>query len=174
MNKSELQKIDAAAAMRRLPSIPSSADAAIPGTIVRLLREAQARRTTTGLPHLLLFSGPSGTGKIIAAQVLGREAETAVYRIDLGRVVSEYIGETEKNLEVIFKAAEAASAILFFDEGDALFGKRTDVKDSHDRYASLEFRYFLQLAHAYPGLVILGCSHSVPWDDREAVIEFPA
>ena len=91
-----------------------------------------------------LFSGPSGTGKTMAAGILARELGLDLYKIDLSRVVSKYIGETEKNLDRIFQQAEDANAMLFFDEADALFGKRSAIKDAHDRYANIEIAYLLQ------------------------------
>src|SRR5262249_41524557 len=91
-----------------------------------------------------LFSGASGTGKTMAAEVVAEELNLDLYRIDLASTVSKYIGETEKNLKRLFDAAEQGGAILFFDEADALFGKRTEVKDSHDRYANIEVNYLLQ------------------------------
>jgi hypothetical protein len=102
-----------------------------------------------------LFSGASGTGKTLAAEVLANALSLDLYRIDLSSVVSKYIGETEKNLRRVFDAAEDGGAILFFDEADALFGKRTEVKDSHDRYANIEVSYLLQRMEAYRGLAIL-------------------
>src|SRR5207249_5340701 len=108
-----------------------------------------------GLGISALFSGASGTGKTMAAEVLGNELRLDVYRIDLSAVVSKYIGETEKNLRRIFDAAEEGGAILLFDEADALFGKRSEVKDSHDRYANIEVGYLLQRMEAYRGLAIL-------------------
>jgi ATP-dependent 26S proteasome regulatory subunit len=102
-----------------------------------------------------LFSGPSGVGKTMAAEVLARHLKLDLYRIDLAGVVSKYIGETEKNLRRVFDAAERSGAILFFDEADALFGKRSEVKDSHDRYANIEVNYLLQRMEDYRGLAIL-------------------
>src|SRR5206468_8822634 len=94
-------------------------------------------------------------GKTKAAEVLAGELRLDLYRIDLSSVVSKYIGETEKNLRQVFDAAEDGGAILLFDEADALFGKRTDVKDSHDRYANIEVSYLLQRMEAHRGLAIL-------------------
>lgn len=102
-----------------------------------------------------LFSGVSGTGKTMAAEILAGHLNLDLYRIDLSAVVSKYIGETEKNLRKVFDAAEQSGAILFFDEADALFGKRTEVKDSHDRYANIEINYLLQRMEDYRGLAIL-------------------
>jgi len=108
-----------------------------------------------GLGISALFAGASGTGKTMAAEVLANELRLDLYRIDLSSVVSKYIGETEKNLRRIFDAAESGGAILLFDEADALFGKRSEVKDSHDRYANIEVSYLLQRMEAYRGLAIL-------------------
>ena len=102
-----------------------------------------------------LFSGPSGSGKTMAVEVISTELQLDAYKIDLSGVVSKYIGETEKNLDRIFAAAESANAILFFDEADALFGKRSEVKDSHDRYANIEISYLLQKMEEYSGVAIL-------------------
>jgi len=112
-------------------------------------------KSSRGLGLSALFAGPSGTGKTLAAEVLANELELDLFRIDLSAVVSKYIGETEKNLRRVFDAAEEGGAILFFDEADALFGKRSEVKDSHDRYANVEISYLLQRMEAYRGLAIL-------------------
>jgi SpoVK/Ycf46/Vps4 family AAA+-type ATPase len=111
-----------------------------------------------------LFSGPSGTGKTMAAEVLAGELRLDLYRIDLALIVNKYIGETEKNLKRIFDVAEAGGAILFFDEADALFGKRTEVKDSHDRYANVEVNYLLQRMEDYRGLAILATNRKTDLD----------
>lgn len=108
-----------------------------------------------GLGISALFAGASGTGKTMAAEVLAGDLQLDLYRIDLSQVVSKYIGETEKNLRRVFEAAEEGGAILLFDEADALFGKRSEVKDSHDRYANIEVSYLLQQMEAYRGLAIL-------------------
>jgi AAA+ superfamily predicted ATPase len=102
-----------------------------------------------------LFAGPSGTGKTMAAEVIASELNLPLYRVDLSAVVSKYIGETEKNLSQIFNEASASSAVLFFDEADALFGKRSEVKDAHDRYANIEVSYLLQRMEDYEGIIIL-------------------
>ncbi len=114
-----------------------------------------AAKSPRGLGISALFSGASGTGKTLAAEVLARELQLDLYRIDLSQVVSKYIGETEKNLRRVFDAAEEGGAILLFDEADALFGKRSEVKDSHDRYANIEISYLLQRMETYRGLAIL-------------------
>jgi ATPase family associated with various cellular activities (AAA) len=114
-----------------------------------------AKQGGRGLGISALFVGESGTGKTLAAEVLAAELNLDLYRIDLASVVSKYIGETEKNLRRVFDAAEDSGAILLFDEADALFGKRSEVKDSHDRYANIEISYLLQRMEAYRGLAIL-------------------
>jgi AAA+ superfamily predicted ATPase len=114
-----------------------------------------AARDARGLGISALFAGESGTGKTMAAEVLAHELKLDLYRIDLSAVVSKYIGETEKNLRRVFDAAEDSGAILLFDEADALFGKRSEVKDSHDRYANIEVSYLLQRMESYRGLAIL-------------------
>jgi len=113
---------------------------------------AKGRR---GLGVSALFTGDSGTGKTMAAEVLARDLALDLYRIDLSAVVSKYIGETEKNLKQVFDAAEEGGVLLLFDEADALFGKRSEVKDSHDRYANIEVSYLLQRMEGYQGLAIL-------------------
>lgn len=112
-------------------------------------------KSPRGLGISALFIGESGTGKTLAAEVVATELNLDLYRIDLSSVVSKYIGETEKNLEKLFSAAESSGAILLFDEADALFGKRTEIKDSHDRYANIELSYLLQRMESYRGLSIL-------------------
>jgi len=113
------------------------------------------RSLSRGRGVSVLFSGPSGTGKTMAAEVLAEHFRLELYRIDLAGVVSKYIGETEKNLRRVFDAAERSGAILFFDEADALFGKRSEVRDSHDRYANIEIDYLLQRMDDYRGVAIL-------------------
>jgi SpoVK/Ycf46/Vps4 family AAA+-type ATPase len=108
-----------------------------------------------GLGVSALFTGVSGTGKTMAAEVLSRHLRLDLYRVDLSSVVSKYIGETEKNLKQVFDAAEDGGVLLLFDEADALFGKRSEVRDSHDRYANIEVGYLLQRMEAYQGLAIL-------------------
>ncbi|NEO98515.1 MAG: ATP-binding protein [Symploca sp. SIO2E9] len=113
------------------------------------------QRMNRGKGISALFAGESGTGKTMAAEVIAKDLGLHLYRIDLATVVSKYIGETEKNLRRLFDAAEDGGAILFFDEADALFGKRSEVKDAHDRYANIEINYLLQRLEAYRGLAIL-------------------
>ncbi len=126
----------------------------------------------------VLFSGPSGTGKTMAAEIIAGALGLELYKIDLAAIVSKYIGETEKNLSKIFTEAETSNAILFFDEADALFGKRSDVKDSHDRYANIETGYLLQRMEEYEGVVILATNFSKNMDDAfvrrlHFTVEFP-
>ena len=137
-----------------------------------------AGKSSRGLGISALFTGPSGTGKTTAAEVLANELCLDLYRIDLSTVVSKYIGETEKNLRRIFDAAETGAAILLFDEADALFGKRSEVKDSHDRYANMEVSYLLQKMEEYRGLAILTSNLRDSLDSAfmrrlRFVIEFP-
>ncbi len=125
-----------------------------------------------------LFHGPPGTGKTLTATLLGQRLGRDVYRVALSVVVSKYIGETEKNLERIFARAENLDCILFFDEADALFGKRTGVSDAHDRYANQEVSYLLQRIEEFPGVVVLASNYSSNIDDAftrrfQAVVHFP-
>ena len=137
-----------------------------------------ARRMNRGLGISALFAGESGTGKSMAAEVIARDLRLDLYRIDLSAVVSKYIGETEKNLRRVFDAAEEGGAILLFDEADALFGKRSEVKDSHDRYANIEINYLLQRLEAYRGLAILTTNMKSALDQAflrrlRFVVDFP-
>jgi hypothetical protein len=137
-----------------------------------------AEKSNRGLGLSALFAGPSGTGKTLAAEILAKELELDLFRIDLSAVVSKYIGETEKNLRRVFDAAEEGGAILFFDEADALFGKRSEVKDSHDRYANVEISYLLQRMEAYRGLAILATNMKEALDQAflrrlRFVVQFP-
>jgi tRNA A37 threonylcarbamoyladenosine biosynthesis protein TsaE len=137
-----------------------------------------ARRLPMGRGLTMLFSGQPGTGKTMAAQVLARELRLDMYRVDLSRVVNKYIGETEKNLACLFDEAQAAGAILFFDEADALFGKRSEVKDAHDRYANLEVGYLLQRMEEYEGVTILASNRARDMDEAftrrfHFLIDFP-
>ena len=135
-------------------------------------------KMTRGMGISVLFAGESGTGKTMAAEVIANYLRLNLYRIDLSAVVSKYIGETEKNLRRLFDAAEDGSAILFFDEADALFGKRSEVKDSHDRYANIEINYLLQRMEAYRGLAILATNMKSALDQAflrrlRFVVNFP-
>ena len=153
------------------------------GQIETVLREIAShlrhrRKKAAGRGIGALFVGKSGTGKRMAAQVLANNLRLDLYRIDLASVVSKFIGETEKNLARIFDAAEKSSAILFFDEADALFGKRSEVKDSHDRFANLDLNYLLQRMEEYRGLAILATAHKSVLDSAflrrfRFVVAFP-
>ncbi len=128
--------------------------------------------------NAVIFQGQGGSGKRRTALALAKTTNSDVYRIQLSKVVSKYIGETEKNLARIFDAAENKNWILFFDEADALFGKRTDIKDAHDRYANQEINYLLQLIEDHNGLVILSTNKKSNIDSAflrrfNAVIKFP-
>jgi ATPase family protein associated with various cellular activities (AAA)/winged helix domain-containing protein len=154
----------------RLTTLAAWDDIVLPETEMSMLREIAGQvqrrsqvyedwgwrqRMNRGLGVSVLFAGESGTGKTMAAEVLANGLHLDLYRIDLSAVVDKYIGETEKNLRRVFDAAEGSGVILFFDEADALFGKRSEVKDSHDRYANIETGYLLQRMEAYKGLAIL-------------------
>lgn len=128
--------------------------------------------------YRVLFYGPSGTGKTLTASLLGKQFDRDVYRIDLSQIVSKYIGETEKNLESVFRKAESKKWMLFFDEADALFGKRTQVQSSHDKYANQEISYLLQRVEDYPGLLILASNYKSNIDEAfirrfHSLIHFP-
>jgi hypothetical protein len=145
----------------------------------RVLTEWGYEKTVARTQGLkVLFAGESGTGKTMAAEVLAGELGLELFRVDLATIVSKYIGETEKNLDRIFDAAIGSNAILFFDEADALFGKRSDVSDAHDRYANIEVAYLLQKMEGYPGAVILATNFRQNIDDAfvrrlDFVIDFP-
>ncbi len=123
------------------------------------------RKFAYGKGISMLFTGPPGTGKTMSAMVMAREMDAELYRIDLSRMVSKYIGETEKNLSDIFDEAQLSGAILFFDEADALFGKRSEVKDAHDKYANMETSYLLQKMEEYDGLTILATNFAQNLDE---------
>lgn len=136
------------------------------------------RKLSHGKGLSLLFSGPPGTGKTMAAEVIAHDLQVDLYKVDLSGVISKYIGETEKNLSRIFQEAETSNAILFFDEADALFGKRTEVSDAHDRYANIETSYLLQKMEEYEGIVILATNLRENMDDAftrrlRFIVEFP-
>ncbi len=136
------------------------------------------KKTSLGKGIGILFAGPSGTGKTMAAEIIAGELGLELYKIDLSSVVSKYIGETEKNLSRIFQEAEQSNAILFFDEADAVFGKRSEVKDAHDRYANIEVNYLLQKMEEHEGMVILASNFQKNIDEAfvrrlRFIVEFP-
>jgi len=179
-------------AQRLVPSA-SWDDLVLPEGEIRLLRQVAAQvrgrftvydtwgfasRCSRGLGISALFTGASGTGKTMAAEVLAQDLKLDLYRIDLSSVVNKYIGETEKNLRRIFDAAEDSGVILLFDEADALFGKRSEVRDSHDRYANIEVSYLLQRMEAYRGLAVLTSNMKSALDQAflrriRFVVQFP-
>jgi ATP-dependent 26S proteasome regulatory subunit len=137
-----------------------------------------ARKLAHGRGISAIFAGPSGTGKTMAAEVIAHELRLDLYKIDLSSVINKYIGETEKNLSRIFHEAEGSNAILFFDEADALFGKRTKISDAHDRYANVETSYLLQRVEEYEGIVILATNLRDNMDEAftrrlRFIVEFP-
>ena len=137
-----------------------------------------ADRMSRGLGITAMFAGPSGSGKTLGAEVMAGHLRLDLFRIDLSTVVSKYIGETEANLRRVFDAAEEGGAILFFDEADALFGKRTEVKDSHDRYANIEIDYLLQRMESFAGMAILATNMKSAMDQAflrrlRFVVDFP-
>jgi hypothetical protein len=145
----------------------------------RVLRDwGFGARLSRGTGLTVLFSGASGTGKTMAAEVLAGDLDVDLYTVDLAGVVSKYVGETERNLARIFEAAASSNAVLFFDEADALFGKRTEVSDAHDRYANIETSYLLQRIEEYEGIVVLATNLRQNMDDAflrriRFVVEFP-
>jgi len=143
----------------------------------RLFQDANLKRKIKP-GYRVLFYGPSGTGKTLTAALLGKQYNKDVYRVDLSQIVSKFIGETEKNLESVFRRAESKDWILFFDEADALFGKRTNVQNAHDKYANQEVSYLLQRVEDYPGLMILATNFKNNLDDAfirrfHALVHFP-
>jgi SpoVK/Ycf46/Vps4 family AAA+-type ATPase len=133
---------------------------------------------TSGRGIVALFSGSSGTGKTLAAEIVAGALELDMFKLDLSSVVSKYIGETEKNLEQVFSAASAGNVVLFFDEADSLFGKRSEVKDARDRYANLEVSYLLQRLEAYDGVVVMATNFQKNIDEAflrriHVLVDFP-
>ena len=168
-------------------------DLVLPATTMRQIKEISsavrfrhhvysswgfAQRLVSGKGLKVLFSGTAGTGKTMTAGIIARDLGLDLYKIDLSGIVSKFIGETEKNLDRIFRASQSGNAILFFDEADALFGKRSEVKDAHDRYANIEVAYLLQKMEDHDGVVILATNLSKNLDDAFSrrmhyVVEFP-
>jgi SpoVK/Ycf46/Vps4 family AAA+-type ATPase len=136
------------------------------------------RRIAMGYGLTAIFAGEPGTGKTMAAQVLARELGIDLYRVDISQVMSKYIGETEKNLGSLFDEAHASGAMLFFDEADAIFGKRTTVRDAHDRYANVEIGYLLQRMEEYDGVTVLATNRIGDLDEAfirrfHFILDFP-
>ncbi len=185
--------LDVGSSARKITPVHEWADIILPADAMQQLRELCDRVThrhivlgdwgfrrtlSLGRGVTALFAGTSGTGKTMAAEIVARELGLDLYKIDLAGVVSKYIGETEKNLDRVFTAAEHANAILFFDEADALFGKRSEVRDSHDRYANIEISYLLQKMDQYEGVAVLATNLRENMDEAfvrrlQFVIEFP-
>jgi AAA+ superfamily predicted ATPase len=178
---------------RRVPLVHGWNDLVVPDDVLRQLRELTARverrarvmnawgfgaKLSSGKGISALFAGPPGTGKTMAAGVIAAELGLDLFAIDLSTVVSKYIGETEKNLSRVFAAAADSDAILFFDEADALFGKRSEVRDAHDRYANIEIAYLLQRMEQYDGLAVLATNLRHHLDEAftrrlQVVVDFP-
>ena len=163
------QKIETRATLETIPLAESQKQ-----TLKEISMHARDSRK-----NIVLFAGVNGTGKTIAAEVIAGRLKRDLYRVDLSKIVSKYIGETEKNLSRLFNAAESAGAILLFDEAEALFGKRSEVKDAHDRYANLEISYLLQRLESFDGLAILATNHGEDTPEKfrrriRFVVDFPS
>ena len=148
------------------------------GRIIAQLERKKARGSKSATGITALFVGLKGTGKALAAEVIANHLGKDFYLIDLSKVASKYIGETEKNIARVFASAEDAGAVLFFDEADALFGKRSEVRDSHDRYANIEIDYLLQRIESYEGIAILATNRKKDIDAAflrrlRYIVEFP-
>ena len=167
------QKIEPRATLETIPIAESQKQ-----ILNDISTHARNSRSQRGAETIVLFTGVSGSGKTNAAEVVARDLGQDLYRVDPNKIVSKYIGETEKNLNRLFNAAESAGTILFFDEADALFGKRSEVKDSHDRYANIEVGYLLQQLEAFNGIAILATNNEEDTDDTfrrriRFIVEFP-
>ena len=167
------QKIEPRATLETIPIAESQKQ-----ILNDISTHARNSRSQRGAETIVLFTGVSGSGKTNAAEVVARDLGQDLYRVDSDKIVSKYIGETEKNLNRLFNAAESAGTILFFDEADALFGKRSEVKDSHDRYANIEVGYLLQQLEAFNGIAILATNNEEDTDDTfrrriRFIVEFP-
>ncbi len=164
------RQVSAPGSVRRIDASFTWNDIVLPAKVLHLLKVIPGHVRESGrvlddwgyrsrMPYghgvAALFSGPSGTGKTMAAQIIASELGVELFQVDLAKTISKYIGETEKNLDAVFDAADKAGAVLLFDEADALFGKRTEVRDAHDRYANVEVAYLLQRMEIYAGLAIL-------------------
>jgi len=152
---------------------------AVLDTIVEQIRSPDKAYEGSGSGMSVLFSGEKGSGKTKAAEVVADQLALDLYRIHLSPVVSKYIGETENNLRQIFDGSGHSGAVLFFDEADALFGRRSEVKDSHDRYADMDTSYLLELLESYEGIVILATNRKKDIDEAfvrrlRFMIDFPS
>ena len=178
--------------VQRVKTVAKWEDLTLPGEQCQILRHMAAQALKQNVTEaatpcnkrgksqgvIALFAGPCGTMKTLAAAVLAIELHVDLYRIDLSAVVNKYIGETEKNLRRLFDAAEDGGMVLFFDEADALFGKRSDVRDCHDRYANIDVNYLLQRIEAYRGLAILATNMKPEFDAAflrriRFIVQFP-
>lgn len=126
-------------------------------SVAEVVRVVRAKLTPSGAA-IVLFTGPSGTGKALAAEVLASELRLALHKVDLSQIAGKFLAETEKNLSLVFASAEKAGAILFFDEADALFGRRSEVKDSHDRFANQEVQRLFERLEEHDGITIVAVS----------------
>jgi len=167
------QKIETRATLETIPLAESQKQ-----ILCDISTNAREIRSQAGGKAIILFAGVNSTEKTSAAEVIAGGLKRDLYRVDLNKVVSKYIGETEKNLNRLFDAAESAGSVLFFDEAEALFGKRSEVKDAHDRYANLEISYLLQRLESFNGLVILATNNEEDTPEKfrrrvRFVIDFP-
>jgi SpoVK/Ycf46/Vps4 family AAA+-type ATPase len=177
LNKSDTEGFKAESWMERLQAADTSVQ--LPDKtraqlhqIAAALRPGLTASSTYPSGNMVLFHGPGGPDKTLAAQALAHELGMPLFRIDLQQVMDKYIGETEKNLSAVFDSAMTSNAILFFDEADALFGKRTEVKDSHDRYANIEVNYLTRHIKAFRGIVILAGNQRLPLDGAAGTLDF--
>jgi SpoVK/Ycf46/Vps4 family AAA+-type ATPase len=167
------QKIETRATLETIPLAESQKQ-----ILHDISTNARESYSQLGGKAIVLFAGINSTGKTSAAEVIAGDLKRDLYRVDLNKIVSKYIGETEKNLNRLFDAAESAGAVLFFDEAETLFGKRSEVKDAHDRYANLEISYLLQRLESFNGLVILAANNEEDTPEKfrrrvRFVIDFP-
>ena len=167
------RKIEPRATLEILPIAESQKQ-----TLNDISAHARNSLSQPGGETIVLFTGVSSSGKTNAAEAVARDLGRDLYRVDSDRIISKYIGETEKNLNRLFTAAESAGVVLLFDEADALFGKRSEVKDSHDRYANIEIGYLLQQLEVFNGVAILATNNEEDTDDTfrrriRFVVKFP-
>jgi len=163
-NKVKLSELRLKKLLKKVPTDKGWGDLNLPAPEKKALRQVVEQTQSRKGGLVVLFAGGDSDGKSMVAEVIAGELKLDLYRIDLAAVVGKYIGETEKNLAQIFDAAEASHAVLLFDEADALFGKRTEVKDSHGRCANIEVGYLLQRMEACSGPIILSTNAESKWD----------